>query len=497
MKNWIALIALLLIIVCHHAFAGDWNQWRGSARDGVSADSPPLLESLPEEGIKPIWLSDEEIPAANSGGWSSPVVANGKVYVFTHQRVRFGEDELPPQKYPWLPPEKRTGMTDEEYEEYERNRRDEDEQRSRYFRFDEIIYCLDAVTGKTLWKNTRKSVYTRFLQSSTPAVADGRLYVLGAALTARCVNAENGEDVWHTQLPGEFRDEYMQSSFVVADGVAAVFARQLFGLDANSGKLLWQTQEEEDRNLHTSPVAWTSDDRTAVICNVNGDDTACFDARTGDELWRVESLAGNSTPIVSDDLLITYGSSRKGGLRCYKISAGGAEHLWTYHGVADSGSSPVVVDGQVFAQGERRLACVDLATGDEQWMTMLKLDRPRYTSLIAADGKVVYAFDGLLCFAANRAEYQPLFEAKIDRDSLLAEESVFRRVLDIDKLEKTAEGQKEAERLWRQRFNNSGPLPCTTPAISNGRLFVRFKDRIACYDLRNAGQDVAKQPAQR
>ena len=36
------------------------------------------------------------------------------------------------------------------------------------------------------------------------------------------------------------------------------------------------------------------------------------------------------------------------------------------------------------------------------------------------DGKVIYAFDGVLCFAANPEDYQPLIEGKIDSEGLLA-----------------------------------------------------------------------------
>jgi len=56
--------------------------------------------------------------------------------------------------------------------------------------------------------------------------------------------------------------------------------------------------------------------------------------------------------------------------------------------------------------------------------------------------------------------------------------------LGIAELEKTAEGQKQAERLWRSQFGKSGPLPCTTPAIVDGRVYFRLKDRVACYDFR-------------
>ena len=122
--------------------------------------------------------------------------------------------------------------------------------------------------------------------------------------------------------------------------------------------------------------------------------------------------------------------------------------------VPDPGSSPVVVGDAVFVQGDRRLASVDLKTGKATWTARLDLNRPRYTSLIAADGKAFYAFDGLLCFAASADAFQPLMQAVIDRNGLLAEEEAFRRKLGIDELERTAEGQKEAEQLWKKEIGS-------------------------------------------
>lgn len=479
------LAALLITSIVASAEAADWNQWRGASRDGVAANSPPLVSELPDSGLKPIWVARDEIPAAKSGGWGSPAIANGKVFLFTHKKTKAAEGDLPAKKFPWLPPEKRVGMSDEEYKEYEVKRRDEDEARGKFYSFDEITYCLDAETGKHLWSNSHKSVYTRFMQSGSPAIVDDKVYVLGAGRVARCIDAKNGKEIWQKKLPGDFRDQFLQSSFVVVDRVAVVLAVELFGLDAATGEILWQTHEDTEQQLHASPVVWNSKSGPRIICNIPGGESICVEPDSGKELWRVESAAGHSTPIVvGTDMLLTYGSSRKSGLRCFSLTEKGANHVWTCQKTADSGSSPVVIGDFAYVQGERRLACVSLVDGEVTWMTQLDMNRPRYTSLVAADDKVIYGFEGLLCFAANGGGYKQLMNAKIDQDGLLAEEAAFRKMLNIDELEKTAEGQKEAEQIWRKKIGNGGPLPCATPAIADGRIYFRLKDGLVCYDLR-------------
>ena len=70
----------LLISLATFASASDWPQWRGPLRNGVAVDSPPLIDKIPESGLKELWES-EPIPADDNGGLSSPVVAGGKVFV--------------------------------------------------------------------------------------------------------------------------------------------------------------------------------------------------------------------------------------------------------------------------------------------------------------------------------------------------------------------------------------------------------------------------------
>ena len=468
--------------------AADWNQWRGPQRNGATIENRSLMASLPTAGLKPLWISQTDIPSAGSGGWSSPVVAKGRVYLFTHHKIKTGTGQLGKVQFPYLPPEKRTGMTPEKYETYERNRRDEQEKRARFYHFEEILYCLDARTGKPVWTNKRTSVYTRFPQSGTPAVVNDSILLLGAGRLARCINSRDGQERWRTELPGEFRDQHLQSSFALVGKIAVVLCGNLYGLDLHSGKVLWQTGDSHGRQFHSSPVIWNSADGPRIIVNVDGRNTLCADPHSGKTIWQIRSDANHSTPVVIGNRLLTYGSSRKKGLRCYQLSPQQAELAWTYQGTADPGSSPVVVENHVYVQGERRLACVELVTGKQTWMTQLDLNKPRYTSLVAVNKRVFYTFENVICFAADANRFRQTMNAKINNTGLLAEEASFREQYGIDALEKTTEGQKEAEKVWRKEFRN-GPLPCASPAISAGCLFVRLKNGLACYDL-NSDQEI-------
>ncbi|WP_345687362.1 PQQ-binding-like beta-propeller repeat protein [Novipirellula caenicola] len=470
----------------------DWPQWRGANRDGY-AESTNLIRDLPAAGLSPMWeLTGFE--GGNSGGWSSPVIADGKVYVYAHTKSKKEGGTLGQAQYPWLPPEKRTGMTDAEYEAYEVKRRDENEARAKAFSFEQRVVCLDLESGETIWDKRTPVVYTRFVQSGTPCVADGKLLVLGPERTAYCYDAETGNVIWTERLSGEFRDEFFASSFVVHADVAMVACGALVALDVSDGRLLWQGQTPLDYASHSSPVVWQLGDQPSradvVIANTKGGRTEAYRIADGTWLWDLQSGAGQSTPIVTADLLLTYGSSRKNGLSAYRLDATAAdvapELAWRFRGAADSGSTPAVYKNSVFVQGEKRLAKVRLQDGDTVWQTTLSISNPRYTSPVVAGDLLYFGWDGVLCVDAANDRYRALFDAEIDSEGRLIKSDDLRSKLNLDAIEEQ-DGAGEAEKVW-QKALSFGPLACATPAISDGVMLVRRRDSLVCYQLGTEGE---------
>jgi len=466
--------------------AADWNQWRGPQRNGLSPDSPRLIDALPDGGLRPVWITTEPIPASGGGGWSSPIVADGRVYLYAHTRTGRRDVKLPPERFPQLSQEQRAALEKDALDAYERNRQVEQRQRHRQQNlYEDTVYCLDAATGRTLWTRAQECVPTQYSQSSSPAVFDGRLYVLGAGRLVRCLDARTGQPLWTQRLRGDYVDEIYQGSVALAEGLLIVAADAMFGLDRSTGNVLWQADKSLAPFEHSSPAVWDSADGQRVVLNIQGNATACVDPTSGKELWRVASFAGRATPVVAAERLVTLGNSRKGGLRCYELSPGGPRELWAYQRVSDEGASPVVVGGHVYVRSDRDLACVDLATGKPDWTGKLESERPRYTSLAAADGKLIGAYEGVFLLAADPGGYRPLASGRIGEDGLLAEESYFRKLYKIDQVEQEENGRQKAEQLLRGKLGRNRPYQCASPAIVDGRLYLRLGRGLACYDLRS------------
>jgi outer membrane protein assembly factor BamB len=271
MKNGCRTVrwAILVVLSVTGRAPADWPQWRGPEQTGAAVESPPLIDTLPADGLRPLWTS-EPIKAARNGGWGSPSIADGRVYLFAHEREDI--EKLGPAKFPWLAEDKRGHLTAEQYAEYERNRRDEDQERAKASVFRELVYCLDAATGATIWHTRSDSVYSRFPQSGSPTVVGSKVYILGAARIARCLDAATGKDLWSQKLPGDFRDEFYQSSVLVIGDVAVVVAGHLFGLNAATGEIVWQGSLRRDRRSSSISAAATlraSTRPTATNCGAS------------------------------------------------------------------------------------------------------------------------------------------------------------------------------------------------------------------------------------
>jgi outer membrane protein assembly factor BamB len=484
------MIFVAAIGASHLAVAEDWNQWRGSQRDGVVRESPALIEELPEDGLAPAWVS-ERIPSGGEGGWGSPVVASGRVYLFAHTREQVRE--LGPPRFPALTEEEQKSRSPEELAEYERQRSEEEKQRrAEQFRYREQLYCLDAESGQALWVNRSDSMYTQVPQSGSPTVHAGRVYILGAGRRVRCIDAAGGDDLWETVLPGAFEDQHYHCSVVALDGVVLATADRLFGVEAASGEIAWESSAEQAVLNHSSPAVWSGPAGNFAIVSLEGGWTGCFDPHDGRELWRVQAEASAATPVVAGDRLITYGDNRKAGLRCFEMTADGAEELWVYHGLQDRGSSPAVVDEHVYVQGESRVACVELATGDAAWTDELDLSGPQYTSLAVADGKVFYAYESLNCWAADSSEFRLLYDGRFTRDGTLITRGALLQSIarDSDRAERF--NAEEADQALAERLGNPA-LGCASPAICDGRIYIRLQGCVACYDLTADGEITAIQ----
>ncbi len=396
----------------------DWNQWRGPNRNGLAPDSPKLADTWGPDGPVQLWKSEESIPGGAKGDYSnygSCVVAKGKVYLYVH----------------WKDYQNQPGAAD-------------------------VVVCLDANTGKTLWKTSFPG-FPQGCYSSTPYVGDGKVYAVGSK-GVYCLDAETGQEIWKTPSLGNS----VSSSPALVDGVLVVSTgigkpgeeRVLdgkgkgtgdFGLfkgfDPATGKELWAcpqanvtTHGRTPGDINSSAGVWVTDKGPRIITNTGR--LTCVNPKNGAVIWQSdEDVCGPGTPTIVGDVCIT--ADKVAG---YRLWPNKAEKLFGVQQY-DRAASYLLYDGHVFATCSGMLQCLDL-TGKILWQ---KTVSGKCGSPVIADGKIFWVCD--------------------DRG---------------DKILMTRATPSMPEKFFVARVP---VLEFTTPAVCGGKLFLRCKDGAVCYDL--------------
>jgi outer membrane protein assembly factor BamB len=234
---------------------------------------------------------------------------------------------------------------------------------------------------------------------------------------------------------------------VQAGGDALVIA-----YDKMTGDIIWKSMQG-DAGYAASTIMKNGDSEQLLIFHGKG--LSCLNPDSGDELWTVEWKTNYgvnaTTPVVYEDIVfITSGYNK--GCQALKVNQGKIESLWINKIMASHHSDPVIIDGFVYGysgqsnQNKGDFKCMDLLTGTEMWST----DEIGWGTTVFVDGY-------LLCMDIKGNLF--LVEPNPDEFRLITE---FRKAL----------GQVD-DFAW------------TIPVIANNKLYLRYMQRLICYDLVN------------
>ncbi len=298
---------------------------------------------------------------------------------------------------------------------------------------EDTVVCLDLASGRTLWKTAAPGEPTGRGSSSTPCVADGRIFALGS-VNAYALDAATGKLLWSVPLP----QKGPGSSPAAADGVVVINAKQLFALEAKTGRELGKLEQAGGGN--SSPVIWRAGGKTFAICNGRASLDA-VEISTGRPAWTVPG-GGDSTPAIGGDLLAVQAKKPEPGLIGYRLTPAGARQIW--HAPYDARrtqSSPVLHAGCVFLADNDVQFCLDAANGSQRWTAPVP---GSIASPVLADGKLFIPINN-----GNNVQ-----------------------VLRADGAERVEIGKANVKGAW---------VP--SPTVADGKLLVRLKDRVRCFSL--------------
>ena len=271
-------------------------------------------------------------------------------------------------------------------------------------RSEPFLYCLDANTGKEIWK--KRSGRT----NSTPTIFEGRVYCVGDRQVVRCFDAMSGDPVWKSEkIPSSGERHYGHSgSAIVWDDLLILNYGYGAALNRETGAIVWSF--DGLAGLAT-PVIFSCDENPAVAIFC-GDKMIARDVRSGKELWSIPWVTKYGVnacdPLFVDNDSKVFLSSGYGlGRALYDVSGEEPKELWSL-GSGSNYSSGVYLDGDIYsmAGGFGRL---DLGTGK-------RLTRgPNAHSVLVVDQKLIFVekSGGLQIGTIRKGEYKGLVKAKI------------------------------------------------------------------------------------
>ena len=300
-----------------------WPQWRGPRRDDISQEKG-LLQSWPDGGPRLLWKAEEL-----GQGWCAPVIAGGRLYI--------------------------TGDVDD----------------------DLVVFALD-LKGKKIWEARNGKAWTGPYPGARAccAYAGRRLYHLNAHGRVACFDAMTGKQIWDVNILDRFQSHEITwglSECLLVDGRRVIVTpggqRALMAaLDAGDGQTVWTTPPLPDDNpSHSAPILFRHAGRR-VLANCSAAHGFGVDADTGKLLWTVplkNAYATNvATPVYGGGKVFYVTAYVYGD--CYRLDPLSApEKLWST--TLDTATGAVLlVDGLLYGSGYQRhksWLCLDWNTG--------------------------------------------------------------------------------------------------------------------------------------
>jgi outer membrane protein assembly factor BamB len=408
-----ATFALLLPFV---AGAEDWPQFRGPNRDNVWNETG-ILKTFPAQGLKIRWRTPV------GPGWSSPVVARGRVYL--------------------------TDMRLEKPRAWER------------------IRCFKESTGKPLWSYASEVVYPEWAfipehgggPAATPIVEKGRIYSLGRSGKVDCLDARNGKVIWEKQLKYEIGELSCRASPLIEGNLLILFTGAkpgacVIALDKKTGKEVWKSLDETVSN--SSPLVIVAGGKRQLIVWTDNAVNS-LNPTTGEIYWREPMLTSSNdsipTPVVQKNRLLISGLM-------FELNARqpAATVLWPEsraRRILSNTSTAMLRGDYVYsAKSNGELVCLDASTGQQIWGTTNVTELKNGASIhLTPNGDAVFLFtdQGDLILA----QLTPQCYREISRAHLLEPTSI----------------------LGARKF------AWTPPSYANGHVFARNDEELVCASL--------------
>lgn len=349
-------IVVMISLVAAHANAGDWGQFLGPNRNGVSTETG-LINAWPAAGPKIVWRTPLGV------SMSGVAVAEGAAFT----------------------------MFQDETSQY--------------------VVCLNAADGKERWRTSVAPKYENAMghgPRATPTVAEGYVFAFTGEGILVALKVADGKQRWTVNVPKSLSgkpNEYgvscsplVTSDRVIVHSGTKAAAVAAFGIA--DGKLAWKVGSGNAG--YASPVLMSLNGEPQIV-SLTGSSVLGMEPKSGKELWSfpfpTEFDCNTASPVRLDEqhLLLSAGENHGSMVLAVKVDKNGAkaEEIWSSLGkdsqLRAEWQTPVIHDGHLYGLDNQggagpitNLVCLRLKDHKTVWQK----NRFGKSNLILADGKL-------------------------------------------------------------------------------------------------------------
>jgi outer membrane protein assembly factor BamB len=327
-KNLVFCTVTILLIISAQAFSQDWPQFRGVGRDSKATGVVPSA-----------WPSEltQQWKITVGTGDATPVLLGKKIYTFTRQ----GNEE--------------------------------------------VVLCLDAPTGKELWKYSYTAPAVTGPPAShpgprsTPAVANGKIVSFGVSGIVSCLDAASGKLVWKKEEPTALIPQfYTGMSPIIVDGMCIVHVGgkdngQVIAFDLNTGNEKWKYTGEGP--AYASPSVMTAGKIKQIVL-VTEKSLISLNLTNGKLLWQVTAIPMQRfyncvSPYINGQTI--YYTGQGSGTKAIQVVKKGnqfvSKELWSTAEIGAKWNTPVLKDGFLYGfTDQKRIYCLNASNGQTGWI---------------------------------------------------------------------------------------------------------------------------------
>ncbi|HEY2412417.1 MAG TPA: PQQ-binding-like beta-propeller repeat protein [Pirellulaceae bacterium] len=362
------------------------------------------------------------------------------------------------------------------------------------------LYCLNAETGKEIWRHEFPTEYDDLYQYNngprcSPVIDGDRVYAYAVDGVLACCRTEDGKPLWRKNLNQEFG--VVQNFFGV--GSTPVIEGDLLIVMVGGSP-------PESQKVAPGQLNRVEPNGTAIVA---------FDKLTGEVKYKI----GDELASYASLKLATIGQRRwcfafcRGGLLAFEPASGKIDfhYPWRDPQVESvNASMPVVVDDQVFISECYGVGSTVLKVSPEKYDVVWKDDAKKRDKSMMTHWNTCVVMDGYLYGCSGRhpqtaslrcvewATGKVMWEQLgMARTSLMAIDGHFLCLgemgqlwllkLTPEKPELVAEIDYADPAIGKKLLGESRPVleyPCwAAPVVAHGLLYLRGKDRLICLEL--------------